>query len=55
MPSPDNIHLFVIGGTAGRFSSFIPGWGHYNSPVLRSVDGASPAGGPVCIDGTCYL
>lgn len=55
VPSPDNIHLFVIGGTAGRFSSFIPGWGHYNSPVLRSVDGAVPTGGPVCIDGTCYL
>jgi len=40
VPSPDNIHLFVIGSTAGRFSSFIPGWGHYNSPVLRSIDGA---------------
>ena len=55
VPSPDNIHLFVIGGTAGRFSSFIPGWGHYNSPVLRAVDGIAPNGGPVCIDGTCYL
>ena len=55
VPSPDNIHLFVIGGTAGRFSSFIPGWGHYNSPVLRAVDGTAPDGGPVCIDGTCYL
>ena len=42
VPSPDNIHLFVIGGTAGRFSSFIPGWGHYNNPVLRSIDGAMP-------------
>lgn len=56
VPSPDNIHLFVIGGTAGRFSSFIPGWGHYNNPVLRAVDGVLPAGqGPVCVDGTCYL
>jgi len=56
VPSPDNIHLFVVGGTAGRFSSFIPGWGHYNNPVLRAIDGALPTGrGPVCVDGTCYL
>src|SRR6185312_12861794 len=27
VPSPDHIHLFVIGGAAGRFSAFIPGWG----------------------------
>ena len=44
VPSPDNIHLFVAGGEAGRFSAFIPGWGHMSSPVLRGVDGA-PAGG----------
>jgi hypothetical protein len=25
--SADRIHLFVIGGHAGRFSAFIPGWG----------------------------
>ena len=36
--SPDRIHLFVIGGDAGRFSAFIPGWGHMNSPVLRAVN-----------------
>jgi hypothetical protein len=54
VPSPDHIHLFVIGGSAGRFSAFIPGWGHMSSPVLRSIDG-SGAAGPVCVDGTCYL
>ena len=26
VPSADDIHLFVAGGLAGRFSAFIPGW-----------------------------
>ena len=56
VPSPDNIHLFVAGGEAGRFSLFIPGWGHMTSPVLRAIDGRPPAaGGPVCVDGMCLL
>jgi len=55
VPSPDNIHLFVAGGEAGRFSAFIPGWGHMSSPVLRGVGGAQPAGGPECADGTCSV
>jgi hypothetical protein len=55
VPSPDHIHLFVIGGSAGRFSAFIPGWGHMSSPVLRSIEGAGPNAGPLCVDGTCYL
>lgn len=55
VPSPDHIHLFVVGGEAGRFSAFIPGWGHMSSPVLRSIDGADAATGPICVDGTCYL
>ena len=57
VPSSDNIHLFVIGGEAGRFSAFIPGWGHMSSPVLREIEGgAGPAQvGPRCVDGTCYL
>jgi hypothetical protein len=55
VPSPDNIHLFVAGGEAGRFSAFIPGWGHMSAPVLRGLSGARPAGGQVCVDGTCYL
>ena len=38
VPSPDHIHLFVIGGAAGRFSAFIPGWGHMSSPVLRGIE-----------------
>jgi hypothetical protein len=54
VPSPDHIHLFVIGGTAGRFSAFIPGWGHMSSPVLRGIEGGGPSG-PVCVDGACYL
>jgi len=54
VPSPDHIHLFIIGGTAGRFSAFIPGWGHMSSPVLRGIEGGGPSG-PVCVDGTCYL
>jgi hypothetical protein len=55
VPSPDNIHLFVAGGEAGRFSAFIPGWGHMSAPVLRGVAGAEPAGGPECVDGTCAV
>jgi len=55
VPTPDNLHLFVAGGNSGRFSAFIPGWGHMSSPVLRAVDGAAPVAGPVCVDGTCYL
>jgi hypothetical protein len=58
VPSADNIHLFVIGGEAGRFSAFIPGWGNMSSPVLREIvrDGAGAAKRePICVDGTCYL
>src|SRR5579864_1575539 len=47
VPSPDHIHLFVIGGTAGRFSAFIPGWGHMSAPVLRAIDGSGPGATPV--------
>src|SRR5579862_5307714 len=54
VPSPDHIHLFVIGGAAGRFSAFIPGWGHMSSPVLRGIEAGANAA-PVCVDGTCYL
>ena len=54
MPSPENIHLFMAGGEAGRFSAFIPGWGHMTNPVLRAVDGSEPQGA-VCVDGTCML
>ncbi len=55
VPSPNEIHLFVAGGEAGRFSAFIPGWGHMTSPVIRAIDGRPPASGPVCVDGTCAL
>lgn len=55
VPSPDNIHLFVMGGEAGRFSLFIPGWGHMNTPVLQPVDAGAGPDGAVCIDGTCAL
>ena len=55
VPSPDDIHLFVAGGEAGRFSAFIPGWGHMSSPALRALDGRPPVSGPACVDGTCAL
>jgi hypothetical protein len=55
VPAADNIHLFVAGGEAGRFSAFIPGWGHMSSPVLRAIDGAGPAGGQDCADGACAV
>ena len=54
VPSADDIHLFVAGGEAGRFSAFLPGWGHMTSPVLRAIDGRPPATGE-CVDGTCAL
>jgi hypothetical protein len=55
VPGPENIHLFVVGGDAGRFSAFIPGWGHMTNPVLRAIDDSAPASGAVCVDGTCQL
>ena len=55
VPSADNIHLFVMGGRAGRFSAFIPGWGHMSTPVLRAIDGAASAGSDDCVDGACAL
>lgn len=55
VPRPDDIHLFVAGGEAGRFSAFLPGWGHMTNPVLRTIDGKPPSSGPVCVDGTCWL
>ncbi len=55
VPDPDHVHLFVIGGAAGRFSAFIPGWGHMSAPVLRSFEEDGTAEAPICVDGTCYL
>jgi hypothetical protein len=55
IPSPDNIHLFVMGGEAGRFSVFIPGWGHMNTPVLRGIDSGTVAATGSCPDGSCAL
>jgi hypothetical protein len=43
----DNIHLFIMGGHAGRFSAFIPGWGHMSTPVLKPIN---PAAGPRTTD-----
>ncbi|HYL82458.1 MAG TPA: hypothetical protein VEU07_16690, partial [Candidatus Acidoferrum sp.] len=53
--SPDSIHLFVAGGEAGRFSAFIPGWGHMSTPVHRAIDGRGPAAIGECADGTCAV
>ena len=51
--SPDRIHLFVIGGGAGRFSAFIPGWGHMSTPVLRAI-GTNDTNQPYnCDDDLC--
>lgn len=55
VPTPNDIHLFVAGGAAGRFSAFIPGWGRMTTPVLRRIDGTAPPDGTVCADGTCAL
>ncbi|KGE01794.1 hypothetical protein JL37_00800 [Achromobacter sp. RTa] len=53
--SPDHIHLFVMGGEAGRFSVLIPGWGHMSTPVLRAIDGANAAGAGDCTSGACAI
>lgn len=55
VPRPDDIHLFVAGGDAGRFSAFLPGWGHMTNPVLRSLEGREPVGALNCQDGSCLL
>ena len=52
--SPDHIHLFVVGGRAGRFSAFIPGWGHMSTPVLRPI-AVDFDRGAACAEGTCRL
>src|SRR5262249_55797841 len=53
--SPERIHLFVVGGQAGRFSAFIPGWGHMSTPVLRPIDVTATASDGACADGMCKL
>ena len=55
VPSADNIHLFIMGGHAGRFSAFIPGWGHMSTPVLRAIDPAAALDHDGCADGVCAL
>jgi hypothetical protein len=50
-PSADNLHLFIMGGHAGRFSAFIPGWGHMSTPVLRPIDAAAAPDDNECADG----
>ena len=58
--TPDDIHLFVAGGAAGRFSAFLPGWSTATTPVLRGINDS--AGGQAasareleCSDGACRL
>jgi hypothetical protein len=58
--TPDDLHLFVAGGRAGRFSAILPGWSRATAPVLRPIEDvrgrlSEPAGGPDCSDGTCRL
>jgi hypothetical protein len=53
--NPDRIHLFVVGGHAGRFSAFIPGWGHMSTPVMRPIDDKVAIPDMDCTDGVCKL
>ena len=55
VPDPSDVHVFVAGGPAGRFSAFLPGWGHMTQPVLRAIDGRAPITTAPCTDGTCEL
>ncbi|MEE2778152.1 MAG: hypothetical protein VYE73_15475 [Acidobacteriota bacterium] len=55
VPSPDHVHVFVAGGSAGRFSAFIPGWGHMSTPVLRALDGSRSPTGDDCLDESCRV
>lgn len=55
VPYADNIHLFVVGGQAGRFSAFIPGWGHMSTPVLKPIGDAIAPADDGCTDGVCKL
>ena len=54
VPSADHLHLFVAGGESGRFSAFVPGWGHMSEPVLRSVDSTEESSG-FCADDSCSV
>lgn len=53
--SPERIHLFIIGGGAGRFSAFIPGWGHMSTPVLKAIGTEEINQLDNCDDGLCEL
>ena len=53
--SPDRIHLFIIGGEAGRFSAFIPGWGHMSNPVLKPIDDRNQLSNENCDDRICEV
>ncbi len=48
--SPEDILVFVAGGTVGRFSLIIPGWGDHGT---RAVTRVIPDLGS-CSDGTCH-
>src|SRR5437763_4331828 len=54
VPSPDHIHLFVIGGSAGRVSAFIPGWGRMASAVVRRIQGVGATAGPGELHGAAW-
>jgi hypothetical protein len=45
----------VIGGDAGRFSAFIPGWGHMNNPVLRAINDDDLKEEVDCPDDVCSV
>jgi hypothetical protein len=42
---PGNVKIIVAGGTAGRFSAWVPGWPFRDAPsrlVIKKIDGAPP-------------
>src|SRR5260370_11492499 len=43
VPSPDHIHLFVIGGAAGRFSAFNTGDDMWPQPGMKAENRPAPA------------
>ena len=55
VPDVADIHLFVAGGKVGRFSAFIPGWGHMSEPVLRAIEDCGPQSLDDCADGSCKV
>ncbi|MBI3080414.1 MAG: hypothetical protein HYY89_03415 [candidate division NC10 bacterium] len=48
---PEDILVIVAGGSVGRFSLVIPGWGRLGSRAVTKVVAAVPAATAACRDG----